>query len=45
MLHAKSAQAVVTAQQAVVGGLSWHLRLPYLAVVGDRELAIYRVSF
>jgi len=45
VLHAKSAQAVVTAQQAVVGGLSWHLRLPYLAVGGDRELAIYRVSF
>ena len=45
VMHAKSAQAVVTAQQAVVGGLSWHLRLPYLAVGGDRELAIYRVSF
>ena len=61
--HAKSSQALVTCQQPVVGGLSWHLRyelwifitnflaqhllsrLPYLAVGGDREVALYKISF
>jgi len=43
--HAKSSQALVSTQQPVVGGLSWHLRLPYLAVGSDRELALYKISF
>jgi len=43
--HAKSSQALVSTQQAVVGGLSWHLRLPYLAVGNDREVSLYKISF
>jgi len=43
--HAKSSQALVTTHQQVIGGLSWHLRLPYLAVGSDREVALYKVSF
>lgn len=43
--HAKSSQALVSTQQSVVGGLSWHLRLPYLAVGNDREVSLYKVSF
>lgn len=43
--HAKSSQALVSTQQAVVGGMSWHLRLPYLAVGNDREVSLYKISF
>lgn len=43
--HAKSSQALVSTQQSVIGGLSWHLRLPYLAVGNDREVSLYKVSF
>jgi len=43
--HAKSSQALVSTQQSVVGGLSWHLRLPYLAVGNDREVSLYKINF
>jgi hypothetical protein len=36
---------LVSTQQAVVGGMSWHLRLPYLAVGNDREVSLYKISF
>jgi len=43
--HTKSQQVLFSTQQPVVGGLSWHLRLPYLAVGNDREISLYKVSF
>lgn len=43
--HTKSHQVLISTQQPVVGGFSWHLRLPYLAVGNDREISFYKVSF
>jgi len=43
--HSKNSQALVNTSQKVVGGMSWHLRLPYLAVGNDREISLYKVSY
>ena len=37
-------QNLLTTQKKIIGGgLSWHLRLPYLAVGNDREVDLYRL--
>jgi len=43
--HSKNNQVLINTSQKVVGGLSWHLRLPYLAAGNDREISLYKVSF
>jgi len=43
--HSKNSQALVSTSQKVVGGLTWHSRLPYLAVGNDREISIYKIAF
>jgi len=43
--HSKSSGVLVSTELVVVGGLSWHLRLPYLAVGGDREVQLFKVSY
>jgi nuclear pore complex protein Nup37 len=42
--QARGGQTLLTTQKKIVGGgLSWHLRLPYLAVGNDREIDLYRL--
>lgn len=43
--HAKSGVQLLSNEMVVVGGLSWHHKYPYLAVGGDRETQIYKVSY
>ena len=43
--HSKSSGGLVSSEMVVIGGLSWHVRLPYLAVGADREVQLYRVSY
>ena len=43
--HAKSGVQLLSNEMVVVGGLSWHFKLPYLAVGGDREVHLYRISY
>jgi len=44
--HSKSSQVLVSLGGKVAqGGLSWHARLPYLAVGGDRELQFHKVIY
>jgi len=43
--HSKNSQSLVNTSQKVVGGMSWHCRLPYLAVGNDREISMYKISF
>jgi len=43
--HSKSNGGLLSCEMVVVGGLSWHLRLPYLAVGGDREIQLFRVMY
>jgi len=41
----RSRLVVVDNQKKIIGGgLSWHLRLPYLAVGNDREIDLYKLS-
>lgn len=40
----RAGQTLITAHKKIIGGgLSWHLRLPYLAVGNDREVDLYRL--
>jgi nuclear pore complex protein Nup37 len=40
----RAGQTLLTSQKKIIGGgLSWHLRLPYLAVGNDREVDLYRL--
>ena len=43
--HGKSGVQLLSNETVVVGGLSWHFKLPYLAVGGDREVQLYRISY
>jgi len=43
--HTKSSGGLVSNEMVVVGGLSWHVRLPYLAVGSDREVQLFRVAY
>lgn len=43
--HSKSGVQLLSNEMVVIGGLSWHFKLPYLAVGGDREIHLYRVTY
>lgn len=43
--HAKSGVQLLSNEMVVVGGLSWHHKLPYLAVGGDREVQLFKISY
>lgn len=43
--HAKSGVQLLSNEMVVIGGLSWHYKLPYLAVGGDREIHLYRITY
>lgn len=43
--HSKSNGGLLSNEMVVVGGLSWHLKLPYLAVGGDRDIQLFKVSY
>ena len=43
--HGKSGVQLLSNEMVVVGGLSWHHKLPYLAVGGDRDVQLYKISY
>jgi len=43
--HGKSGVLLLSNDLVIIGGLSWHQKLPYLAVGGDREVQLYKVSY
>ena len=43
--HGKSGVLLLSNELVIVGGLSWHHKLPYLAVGGDREVQLYKVTY
>lgn len=43
--HAKSGVQLMSSEMVVVGGLSWHYKLPYLAVGGDREVQLFKITY
>ena len=43
--HSKSGVQLLSNEMVVIGGLSWHFKLPYLAVGGDREIHLYSVTY
>ena len=43
--HSKSGVMLVSSEMVLVGGMSWHSRIPYLAVGGDREVQMYKVQY
>jgi len=44
--HSKSHQVLLASSAKVAqGGISWHARLPYLGVGGDRELTFFKVVY
>lgn len=40
----KSKQTVLTGKLQLVGGLSWHYKLPYVCAGNDRELWFWRAN-
>ncbi|PSN45603.1 Nucleoporin Nup37 [Blattella germanica] len=42
--HIKSKQPVLTASLQLIGGLTWHFRLPYVCVGNDRKLCLWKVA-
>ncbi|XP_018025542.1 nucleoporin Nup37 [Hyalella azteca] len=44
VLHATASRIPLTAHLKAVGGISWHLELPYLSVGSDRRLLLWRVD-
>merc|ERR1712179_472011 len=43
--HSKSGVMLVSSEMVLVWGMSWHSRIPYLAVGGDREVQMYKVQY
>ena len=43
--HGKSGVLLLSNDLVIIGGLSWHQKLPYLAVGGDREVQLYKVTY
>jgi len=43
--HSKSSVLLLSTELVVVGGFSWHARLPFLAVGGDREVQLFRIPY
>jgi len=43
--HSKSGVLLVSSEMVLVGGMSWHSKIPYLAVGGDREVQMYKVQY
>jgi len=43
--QAKSGVQLMSSEMVVVGGLSWHCKLPYLAVGGDREVQLFKITY
>ncbi|KAF2362345.1 WD40-repeat-containing domain [Trinorchestia longiramus] len=44
VLHTTASRIPLTAHLKAVGGISWHLELPYLGVGSDRRLLLWRVD-
>ena len=43
--HGKSGVLLLSNDLVIIGGLSWHQKFPYLAVGGDREVQLYKVTY
>ncbi|XP_069685180.1 nucleoporin Nup37 [Periplaneta americana] len=42
--HIKTKHPVLTASLQLIGGLTWHFRLPYVCVGNDRKLCLWKVA-